>query len=74
MTRKGAISDVLGFDNEKIPSWIQQGYDDTIASIAPILKTLNIFGELNHSAKVRDEALKNTGEQALHKAMEKFSR
>lgn len=74
ITRKDAVSDLLGFDNEKIPSWIKQGYDDTIASIAPILKTLNIFGELNHSERMRDEALKNTGEQALHNAMERLDR
>lgn len=67
--RKGAVSDLLGFDNTKIPSWIQQGYDDTHACIAPIVKTLNIFSGLKKSEVVRDEALRNAGVDVLRDAM-----
>ena len=71
--RKGAVSDLLGFDNEKIPSWIKQGYEDTHACIGPILKTLNTFGELNESERVRDEALSRTGVNALRDAMRRLN-
>lgn len=73
ITRKGAVSDLLGFDNEKIPSWIKQGYEDTHACIGPILKTLNTFGELNESERVRDEALNRTGVDTLRDAMRRLN-
>ena len=73
ITRKGAVSDLLGFDNEKIPSWIKQGYEDTHACIGPILKTLNTFGELNESERLRDEALSRTGVDTLRDAMRRLN-
>lgn len=68
--RKGAITDVLGFDNEKIPSWIEQGYEDTRACVEPIIKTFKIFGELEASKRTLDAEISHTGESGLRKAME----
>lgn len=65
-------SDLLGFDNTRIPSWITQGYEDTLSCIGPIVKTLNAFGELNASETARDQALSISGESALKSAMERL--
>lgn len=67
-----AGSDLLGFDNTRIPSWIQQGYEDTHGCVGPIIKTLNAFGELNSSETARDQALSITGQSGLKSAMERL--
>lgn len=72
INRKGTVRDVLGFDEEKIPTWIEQGYEDTIATIKPIKKSLQAFGELEQSKRVLHEALSNTGEDELERAMKKL--
>jgi NTE family protein len=65
-------SDLLGFDNTRISSWIQQGYEDTHGCVGPIVKTLKAFGELDASETARDHALRITGESALKIAMERL--
>lgn len=65
-------SDLLGFDNTRIPKWISQGYDDTHACIGPIVNTLKAFGALNASEKAIDQAMNSTGEDALKRAMQRL--
>ena len=45
----GGVKDLLGFDAEKIPSWIEQGYQDTLASLKPVMDALRVRGELQTS-------------------------
>lgn len=67
--RKSALSDLLGFDNERIPSWIEQGYADTLACIAPIKQTLDAFHGLAQAERGMELALSQTGQLALRDAM-----
>lgn len=45
----GGAKDLLGFDATKIPSWIEQGYRDTIHCVGRIKNTLDSFDTLNKS-------------------------
>lgn len=65
----GAVLDVIGFDNDKILSWMRQGYDDTLACIAPIKKTLSSFCAMNRAEERLDVVLGQTGEKELRDAM-----
>lgn len=38
ISRHGVTPDLLGFDAKKIPSWIQQGYDDTMHCVGRVMK------------------------------------
>ncbi len=69
---KSAVSDLFGFDNTRIPSWIRQGYEDTHACVGPIMKTLNAFGELRVSEAARDHAVSSSGEDTLKRAMQRL--
>lgn len=45
----GASKDLLGFDANKIPSWIEQGYRDTMHCMGRIKDAVDARGELNKS-------------------------
>lgn len=47
--RDGGARDLLGFDAKKIPSWIQQGYDDTVHCVGRIMKASGSRTELRTS-------------------------
>lgn len=51
ITRGGEISDLLGFDSNKIPSWIEQGYHDTYQCLQKIIEATKSRHELRTSEK-----------------------
>lgn len=70
--RKGAVQDVLGFDNSLIPGWMAQGYDDTMACMSRIKEAVSAHAALD-AAKARMNAqLSHTGEAALQAAMQRL--
>ena len=70
--RKGAVRDLLGFDNSSIPSWIEQGYQDAIACIGSIKKTLDAHSGLEASEKSMGQSLAKTGQAALRDAVRRL--
>ena len=70
--RKGRIRDVLGFDNSCIPEWMEQGWQDTRACMARIRAVVQAHADLHASARARDAALAQTGQQALQEAMRRL--
>ncbi|MGN6234321.1 MAG: patatin-like phospholipase family protein [Trinickia sp.] len=72
ISRNGAVRDLIGFDNEKIPSWIRQGYEDTHACIGPIKKTLGAFGGMARAELQMDATLRDTGQAELREAMRRL--
>lgn len=49
ISREGLLPDVLGFKAEKIPSWIEQGYADTMHCIGRVIKATASRAELKIS-------------------------
>jgi NTE family protein len=72
ITRKGAARDLIGFVNEKIPSWIRQGYEDTHACVGPITKTLDTFGGLERAERQMNFTLRDTAQTELREAMRRL--
>ena len=70
--RKSRIRDVLGFDNSRIPEWMEQGWQDTRACMARIRAVVQAHADLHASARARDAALAQTGQQALQEAMRRL--
>lgn len=54
LERDGGYSDLLGFDQKKIPSWIAQGYADTKACIQRISDATAARSALKASEQARD--------------------
>lgn len=66
IAREGLLKDLLGFNSEKIPSWIEQGYNDTKHCIGRILKSVSAVNKLRLST----DAISNSGSSAqLDEAM-----
>lgn len=63
--------DLLGFDGEKIPSWIEQGYQDTLQCVGRVLNAQRARNELRASeaALVNIERESNSADQVLADAM-----
>ena len=70
--RKGTVGDVLGFDNQLIAQWMEQGYEDTRACLGRIRDVLQAHAALHASARARDAALAQGGQQQLHEAMQRL--
>ena len=71
--RKGTVGDVLGFDNQLIAQWMEQGYEDTRACLGRIRAVVQTHAELQASARARDAALQEqSGRQALQEAMRRL--
>lgn len=51
INREGGIKDLLGFNAEKIPSWIEQGYQDTMHSLQRVMTATHASIELSISEK-----------------------
>lgn len=70
----GGAKDLLGFDSSKIPSWIDQGYRDTMDCMGRIRDAVNARGALRRSVKVLEdsESLKKDADDALADAMSKL--
>lgn len=45
----GGAKDLLGFDSSKIPSWIEQGYRDTLHCMGRVMEAVESRGELKVS-------------------------
>ena len=74
ITRDGILKDILGFDSQKIPSWIDQGYNDTIHCIGRIMKSAKAISQLRiSSAAVTSNAELGRSEE-LDATMEKSMR
>jgi NTE family protein len=58
--RSGGVQDLLGFDADKIPSWIEQGYVDTKHCVGRVMESVQARHELRQS-----EAALLKSEQAL---------
>ena len=70
--RKGRVRDVLGFDNRLIADWMEQGWQDTRACLGRIRDVLQAHAALHASARARDAALAQGGQQQLHEAMQRL--
>ena len=70
--RKGTVGDVLGFDNQLIAQWMEQGYEDTRACLGRIRAVVQAHAGLQASARARDAALAQSGRQALQEAMRRL--
>ena len=70
--RKGRVRDVLGFDNRLIADWMEQGWQDTRACLGRIHDVLQAHAALHASARARDAALAQGGQQQLHEAMQRL--
>ena len=72
ITRKGAVRDVLGFDNQLSPSWMEQGYEDTVGCIGRIKDTLDAHAELVLATQAMNRSFASTGQLALEDAMRRL--
>jgi NTE family protein len=55
----GGSRDLLGFDSEKIPSWIEQGYRDTMHCMGRVMAAGKGRHELRQSQALLEEGTKN---------------
>ncbi|WP_295451236.1 patatin-like phospholipase family protein [uncultured Thiodictyon sp.] len=54
--RSGGLSDLLGFDAHKIPSWIEQGYRDTLHCVGRVIEATTVRNKLRFSeAKLNND-------------------
>ncbi|WP_156030349.1 hypothetical protein [Thiomonas sp. FB-Cd] len=49
ITRDSLLKDLLGFDSQKIPFWIDQGYKDSMHCIGRIMKSIKSVSQLRAS-------------------------
>lgn len=70
----GGAKDLLGFDSRKIPSWIDQGYRDTMDSMGRIRDAVNARAALRRSVTVLEDSESRNKEpdDALTDAMSKL--
>ena len=66
--------DLLGFNNKRIPTWIAQGYDDTMRRIEEVRDVLSIHAEFHASHSGLRRALRETGEVELRSAMKRLDK
>ena len=71
----GGAKDLLGFDGSKIPSWIEQGYQDTMHCVGRVASTLKVRSDLKDSevSISRSEEDGQDADAALRKAMSRLS-
>lgn len=69
--RDGGIKDLLGFDARKIPSWIQQGYEDTLLCVGRVINSTKARNELrvSESALIESEAQFKSIDTEMAKAL-----
>lgn len=56
LSRDNGIRDLLGFDAKKIPSWMQQGYEDTMHCVGRVMKPFKVRNEWCISEKSLQES------------------
>ena len=54
----GGAKDLLGFDTTKIPSWVEQGYNDTLYCIGRVKKVTQAREALKASKSTFEESEK----------------
>lgn len=71
INRDGGARDLLGFDAKKIPSWIQQGYDDTMHCVGRAMEASTARGEWRASegAAAKSQLRFDQLDQELESAM-----
>ncbi|MDA7089068.1 patatin-like phospholipase family protein [Pseudomonas sp. SA3-5] len=71
----GGVKDLLGFDPHKIPSWIEQGYQDTLHCVGRVMKASASRSELRKSEnELKDSERRNTiSDSILADAMSKMT-
>lgn len=69
----GGAKDLLGFTSAHIPSWIEQGYEDTVASLEKIQTSLVARQELRNSEALVTESF-NQNDSVERKLASAFSR
>ena len=69
--RSGGVRDLLGFDPNKIPSWIEQGYVDTKHCVGRVMESVQSRNELrqSESALMGSERAFTTSEPILEDAL-----
>lgn len=72
ISRSGGAGDLLGFNEASLPSWIDQGYEDTLRCVGRIKVSLDVHTALVESELARDQALAQTGEAPLQAAMRRL--
>lgn len=70
----GGAKDLLGFDSNKIPSWIEQGYRDTLHCIGRVMKAGAARKELlkSENALINSEKGSALADKALEDAMSRL--
>lgn len=68
----GGPRDLLGFDPERIPSWIEQGYRDTLHCVGRVMKTSQARSQLREASQVlvASEEQGRLSDQTLADAMQ----
>lgn len=56
----GVTPDILGFDPEKIPSWIKQGYEDTMHCVGRVMNATKARTELRESESALSRSLNSS--------------
>ncbi|KAB8331887.1 patatin-like phospholipase family protein [Scytonema tolypothrichoides VB-61278] len=64
--RQGLAKDLIGFDDNNIKSWIQQGYEDTQRCCESVVRALHIHERANQARKQRDEAINELDNDNFH--------
>jgi len=74
LARSGRTPDLLGFDKERIPSWIAQGYEDACVCLERVMDALKSHAELRNSCSAITESEKRIAEQdpQWHAAMNRL--
>ncbi|MBW4626250.1 MAG: hypothetical protein KME49_12280 [Brasilonema octagenarum HA4186-MV1] len=64
--RQGLAKDLIGFDDNNIKSWIEQGYEDTQRCYESVARPLHIREIANQAKKQRDEAINELDNDDFH--------
>ena len=72
----GSSKDLLGFDATKILSWIEQGYQDTLIALKPLMEACHARGEWQTSqhAVAHSERRNDSADEQLKQAMMRLTR
>lgn len=74
ISRGGGVSDLLGFDAKKIPSWIEQGYQDTLHCVGRVMRASHVRGNLRASEDALRKSLDTSSslDKGMNVAMERL--
>jgi NTE family protein len=74
LSREGGTKDLLGFDSTKIPSWIEQGYQDTLACVGRVMNASHARVEwrMSEQALAESQTALDGLDKGLHEAMKRL--